>query len=807
MSTTPRMISLTDNNNSYNVNLAAPLFSENYYLANNSDVKTAVASGAYASGWEHWVAKGIKAGYSPSQYFNEATYLSNNADVKALVKGQAGINPTAAPYFNSGLEHFLLYGLSEAIAGNSTRAMSMSPVVYELSSSINSVVGSSGVTNTITGADGTLNAGDNINGGTANLATMNYTMGNSTTGAAVIANVGTINITSTHNSASFTASNVSGPVAINDYNSSNNLAVTGLAVNPTSFGVNGVTSAATFTATMLDSVLSGNNKAVNVAVSGAGASTSGGVGPQLTLNNTATGFYKTINVASNGSAQNYLDVGTGLGGSALIGATALNITGAAALKMGLASGVNAVRTIVAAPVADVTLLNTTLGTAGSGVDATFNSAGSRLALSGTAIPAGNSIKFTGTGNTLALKATAADSAVLTSSIASQLTNCDSVSVLDSFAAKTLNMSYLGSAVKNVTLEVAAAGTATISNLVNNSTVNVGLDSAAPVAVTTLTTNQLTSGGTFNVNVKGNGAGATIGTLNLNGAANVNLNYSTTITSGTSAVTTLASDVMSSLVVAGGHSGSAVTLGTLPSVTASLDARNLAASSLTVTANNIPTTIRGSLSAPNTITGGTNVDTLYGGAGADTFDGLDGVNVMTGHVVAGATDINTYKFTKPTAVSTITDFNPGTSTTSVDLVHFKSGANAGSLFVGGCVTGAGTVAAGTSALVANNLFSYAGTAATLTSTAKIILYTGAANTASGLQTIVQANLLTTSGGASFGGTTGMPLVYVHTDGNVHLAAVVPSNASTTTAATVTDFAILQGVTSLTNLDASDFAYIA
>ncbi len=129
-------------------NHGAPvLFDEQYYLLSNPDVAAAVRSGAFTSGYQHYVEYGQYEGRNPSPYFNEAYYLATNPDVAAAVKagvftsgffhyvehGQfEGRNPS--PYFNetfylssnpdvaaavkaggltSGFEHFVLYGQFE----------------------------------------------------------------------------------------------------------------------------------------------------------------------------------------------------------------------------------------------------------------------------------------------------------------------------------------------------------------------------------------------------------------------------------------------------------------------------------------------------------------------------------------------------------------------------------------------------------------------------------------------------------------------------------------------------------------------
>ena len=79
-------------------------FDESYYLGMYADVREAVAEGFFDSGMEHFLEFGIVEGRDPSALFNEAYYLARNVDVADAVEtGQ----------FTSGLEHFLEFGIVE----------------------------------------------------------------------------------------------------------------------------------------------------------------------------------------------------------------------------------------------------------------------------------------------------------------------------------------------------------------------------------------------------------------------------------------------------------------------------------------------------------------------------------------------------------------------------------------------------------------------------------------------------------------------------------------------------------------------
>ncbi len=80
------------------------VFNEAYYLAQNSDVDAAVKAGAYKSGLEHWQAFGASEGRLASAFFDLQTYKDNNPDLSA----ENGF-VTDADY----VRHFTTYGVNE----------------------------------------------------------------------------------------------------------------------------------------------------------------------------------------------------------------------------------------------------------------------------------------------------------------------------------------------------------------------------------------------------------------------------------------------------------------------------------------------------------------------------------------------------------------------------------------------------------------------------------------------------------------------------------------------------------------------
>jgi hypothetical protein len=97
------------------INRVDEQFDELYYLKENPDVVAAIASGAYNSGLEHYLAYGQYEGRAPcykpksivDEQFDELYYLKANADVAAAIdKGR----------LNSGFEHYQRFGKREGRA-------------------------------------------------------------------------------------------------------------------------------------------------------------------------------------------------------------------------------------------------------------------------------------------------------------------------------------------------------------------------------------------------------------------------------------------------------------------------------------------------------------------------------------------------------------------------------------------------------------------------------------------------------------------------------------------------------------------
>jgi len=206
---------------------------------------------------------------------------------------------------------------------------------------------------------------------------------------------------------------------------------------------------------------------------------------------------------------------------------------------------------------------------------------------------------------------------------------------------------------------------------------------------------------------------------------------------------------------------------------------------------------------DSLVGGTNQDTLIGGLGADTISGGAGNDVISLSESVSSNDVVQFAATIGSSnIDSITAFNAGTSTTTVDQLAFSVGGNTFMVGGGGSISAGATVSVTSASGAANTAFG---------ATDEVVFYQyaagGYASTAA-LQTALQTNnsRLTFTDPTA---TKNILVAYLNSaDGFIHIAAASVANAATTTAAaTVTEIATLVGVTAFTNLDAGDFAFIA
>ena len=797
------------------------LFNEQYFRGKLSPnelqaMDQAIANGAYQNAYDFWGKVGLKAGLSPCKFYDESTYLNNNNDVRQATKGQS-LNPDATKvYLDSGLEHWLLFGRQEILNGGVvanqttfTRATAAVTPAQAITAGMSYTSPDSTIGEVFSGTDATFVSGTSINGGSAGAGSTTLNLSTTLAGSTTLGsstNVGTLNVTNTTTASTLNLANFDTTLTnINSVGSTvvpvlNNVpAQVTLGLTNTNFGMTPA-----YAATV---ALSG---AQNVNLTSAGSATAV---PVVALTNSGTGALSTLNVTSNGAATstNYVSLA---GSTALNPVATFNVNGTATAKVTLPSGLTATtKTVVATPAASVTFADTNTGATGYPINATFNTAGSTLGLAATSLAtSGNTVKFTGAGNTLAMVNSAS---VTTSSVASQFTNLDSLEVTSALAASNIvNVNNFGTAIKNVSLDVALGGSASVTNLTNNSTVNYGNSTATtPATGFTLTLSQVSPSSNNVVNVKslGNAVGVATQAITANGVGTINLTAPTVSTSNILTYTVL-SDLGTKVTLSGGNAASSaqITFTTLANNIATLDA-SASLAGINATAAPLQSTLKGSLSAANTLTGGSNNDMLYGGSLADTFNGAGGINYYTGHQVPGASDVNTYKFTVPNNINTITDFNPATATTACDLIQFSTSSTNGGFNVNaGAALTVGAIANGNgaSAVTAGATQVYTDAPLTLSATTSLLLYKGAQNTGAGIVTALTTSGLTSASAWTSG--YALPVAYLNADGNVHLGVVKSTAGNTAMGAGATafgDIAVLQGVTSLANIDASDFALIA
>lgn len=82
-------------------------FDETYYVSANTDVREAIAGGAFSMGWQHFTAFGAAEGRNPSAGFDTAYYLSENQDVAAALASEA---------ISSAFAHYIVFGREEGRA-------------------------------------------------------------------------------------------------------------------------------------------------------------------------------------------------------------------------------------------------------------------------------------------------------------------------------------------------------------------------------------------------------------------------------------------------------------------------------------------------------------------------------------------------------------------------------------------------------------------------------------------------------------------------------------------------------------------
>ncbi|MEG3974215.1 calcium-binding protein [Microcoleus sp. herbarium8] len=81
----------------------SPEYNENFYLANNSDLRPFVLNGTFKSGYQHFIQFGVKEGRFGTSFF-EPEYLKKNPDIVPFVNSGA---------LRTGREHYFNFGKNE----------------------------------------------------------------------------------------------------------------------------------------------------------------------------------------------------------------------------------------------------------------------------------------------------------------------------------------------------------------------------------------------------------------------------------------------------------------------------------------------------------------------------------------------------------------------------------------------------------------------------------------------------------------------------------------------------------------------
>lgn len=429
---------------------------------------------------------------------------------------------------------------------------------------------------------------------------------------------------------------------------------------------------------------------------------------------------------------------------------------------------------------------------------------------------GTSVTFTGGNGTLQI----VTAAFPTASVTSKYSGVTGLITTTAFTAGTWDMSLIAGSTGLKTLTATATAsfiaTAFLTNLADTFTLNIGT-----LATRIDTTGMMLSGTKFtavsgcsscimNLNMYPDAdADVLTNTFSLVSFKTLNLNISSGDSTGIAAstITLLSGGVVNTINLTGSGTALATAVALTLTVTAGTSLATLDASGLgdinvgltyTVTSTGL-TTLKGSTIAANVLTGHASVATtltITGGTAADTFTSGVGGGAWT---ISGKGGADTFKITSTTTgtLMTITDFNPGTSSTAIDKLNIQYGVST-LLGLGYLITGAST-AADVAAAGGFTFTSTSSTTATITAgtNGAAFVYTGGTLTTSS----------TVSGfsiGAADTGCVG--LVYKSADdGFVHVGLLYYSAA--TTASSLTDVFILQNVTDVTLIDATDLLSIA
>jgi hypothetical protein len=427
------------------------------------------------------------------------------------------------------------------------------------------------------------------------------------------------------------------------------------------------------------------------------------------------------------------------------------------------------------------------------------------------------------------------SSTASAALGANITGFERISVSDAVTS-AVNMADFGSSSNRLILTTSVTGAQTISGLTNGTTV---VNSVTPNA----TADQIT----LNTTGAATGTADTI-TLIYDGGANIDYGvfglsgYETITVNATEATANAALRVgtMDLSVTQAGGAQSTVNFTGTESVTlsAAVDAQVVNASALggvlimgaastlgsqTITGSAGVDTLRGS-SSGDTINGGEGADNLFGGAGSDVINGGaggdeisgdGGVNIVTGG--GGSDDIHITTAsaggTAANNVTTVTDFNAGTSSSGVDQLEVDLGElnameddGAFGANLANFAVGAGTALGTANASLTVQQITGDGQTG-LAATELFALQVGTYDNDAAVETAFAAGQITFSTAAQTD-NDGILIAYKATGGHVNIAGAQfnGTGGSSDSIDGVQTIAVLQN-TDITTLDTSDFLIVA
>jgi len=675
--------------------------------------------------------------------------------------------------------------------------------VYQLVSGIDTFIATNG--ENFSAQDTNIGVNDVIDGFDANLSVMNMAITTSgTTAAATFSNIGTYNLTYTA-AGTINAIKYTDVKNVNFIGSASNGFVTNLASVPMISLSN--TGARTFGLSFQAAALT-DSPAVTVNLTGTTN------GSKVTLNSLSGKISKVIYNVSNTSFN--ILAGTALSNGTGVTELDVNTAANATSLITIDSGVTTIRTVKADGITKLFFTDAITGSLNNGLNATFNTAGSRIGFGTGFNPSANIILFTGTDNALVL-----NSATMTgiNGALAGFSNLDTLEITDALGAE-LNATFFGTAIANINLNAALTANSSIIQLQDKITINLGTKYSSVTNMTAsnaLTTNSSAPAANRIVNFKvlGNAdSGATsYQHLVANGVGTVNVDISTSQTSnvnlnvGTSDGLNLNPNVN----ITGGNANSTIALGTV-ALTGTYDA-SAALSNVTATGGSVASTIKGSHTGVNTFTTGIADNTFFGGNAADIFT----INAAATSVsIAGhfgeITVGNTYNLNgiHTGAPANLVDFNAGTNTTAVDKITFAGNFTYGS--IGRLISQNDLTTNGNAVVTQSTALS---SAITLATGVNVLKATGSyANAAAVLTALGGTNgcSVSTAGAGSVTPLTNDGLIFFYknsTDGLVHgaVAGLTAVDATHATIASFNEIMILGGTNDIDTIDATDFNIIA